>query len=412
MDPHQGLGVDRKTFRIDTLGCRTNQYESQAYREQLLQLGWREAASGQAADLCIINTCTVTSQADQSSRSQIRRLTKENPDASIVVTGCAAEKDSEGLLAIGPKLRVIPNRSKETLVEQLFPEELSWPEFKINRFEAHTRAFVKVQDGCNSFCSYCIIPYVRGRSRSREEGAILKEIGDLVTSGYQEVVITGINVGDYQPSLSALIRKVDAIPGLTRVRLSSIDPDEVNRDLIDAILEGRHTCPSLHLVLQSGSDAILKRMNRKYTIRMFTEKVQELLDRYPDFTFTTDVIIGFPGETEEDFEDTLRVLKAVPFAKVHVFPFSPRERTRAALYPPVPPLILQERKQRALRLVEQTSFALRERWLGREVEVLVEGGEMGHTREFLPVHVQAQPNERIWVRLIENRPTGLVGTPL
>jgi threonylcarbamoyladenosine tRNA methylthiotransferase MtaB len=396
-------------FRLATLGCRTNQYETQAYRDQLLQLGYTEAQEGEEADICIVNTCTVTESADRSSKLQIRKLHKDNPHAKIVVTGCLAEKQQVQLQSMGGVSQVVINKDKERLMEHVFPKLESWPEFKITHFEAHTRAFVKVQDGCNSYCSYCIIPYVRGRSRSRPIDSVLEEVKGLVASGYKEVVITGINVGDYEYGLADLITQVDQIEGIKRVRLSSIDPDEVDDKLMKAILEGKHTCPSLHLVLQSGSNVVLKRMNRKYTRQIFLDTVLKLRQARPDFSFTTDIIIGFPGETEADFEQTLQVMEQVQFAKVHMFPFSPRERTRAATYPQLPKEVIEARKQIILRQAEKQAFEMRAPYVGQIVEVLTEDHMGGHTVNFIPVKVDARANELIAVKILENTPEGLVG---
>lgn len=410
-----------KTFRLATLGCRTNQYETQAYRDQLMALGYREAGEGEEADLCIINTCTITEAADQSSRHQIRKFVRQNPNAKVVVTGCLAEREPELIQAIGGVNRVVPNKKKEQLVTELFPEE-EVPEFSIKHFEAHTRAFVKVQDGCDSFCTYCIVPYVRGRSRSKPIQEVVREVEQLVVSGYKEVVITGINVGDYQDGeqgLADLIQAVDQVEGIERVRLSSIDPDEVDERLMEAVLHGKHTCHSLHIVLQAGSNVILKRMNRKYTRQIFMESVAKLKKASPDFTFTTDVIVGFPGETGADFQETLDVMQTVKFAKVHMFPYSRRERTRAALYPnQVPPQVIHERKNQVLRVAEQIAFELRQEHLGRTMEILTEKsseeGALGHTKNFLMVKVpkmELPANQTLSVTLIENTPEALIGIP-
>ncbi len=414
--------MKKKTFKLATLGCRTNQYETQGFRDQLLAIGYVEAGEGEEADLCIVNTCTVTESADQTSRHQIRKLVRQNPEAQVVVTGCLAERKPELIQQIGGVSKVVSNKEKELLVEKLFPE-IDVPEFSIKNFEAHTRAFVKVQDGCNSFCTYCIIPYVRGRSRSKQIPGILKEIEQLVISGYKEVVITGINVGDFQDEdkgLADLIREVDQVEGIERVRLSSIDPDEVDDKLMDVIINGKKTCHSLHLVLQSGSNVVLKRMNRKYTRQIFLESVEKLKKAAPDFTFTTDVIVGFPGETETDFEETLKVIREVKFAKVHMFPYSRRERTRAFDYPnQVPEALMQSRKSELLRLSEEMSFQLRHTYVGREMSILTENGEgdslLGHTENFLPVKLKGsgfKPNELVRVKLIENQPDCLIGLPI
>lgn len=416
----------KKKFKVVTLGCRTNQYESQAYTDQLRALGYAPAHADEEAELCIVNTCTVTQSADSSSRHQICHLAKQNPGARIVVTGCLAERKPKELESIPGVELVVPNRDKEQLVKLVFPEE-DVPEFSIKHFEAHTRAFVKVQDGCNSFCTYCILPYVRGRSRSRRLSDILEEVRGLIRNGYKEIVITGINVGDFDGApepgeppvrLADLVRAIDNLDGLKRLRVSSIDPDEVDEDLADAILNGKTTCPSMHIVLQSGSNVILKRMNRKYTREIFMETIEKLKKARSDFSFTTDIIVGFPGESERDFEDTLEIMDKVRFAKVHMFPFSARERTRAALYPNrVPPEVIQERKQRLLRLTEQHAFELRNSYVGSRRSVLFEKAEgaadsSGHTDNFLPVIVQGasiQANELLDVVFVENAAEGLIG---
>lgn len=416
-----------KKFRVVTLGCRTNQYESQAYQDQLVAMGYVPAKEKEAADVCIVNTCTVTESADSHSRSAIRQLARENPESKLVVTGCFAERQPETVSLIGGVTHVVPNRDKEKLLEVLFPEQ-ELPEFSIKNFEAHTRAFVKVQDGCNSFCTYCIIPYVRGRSRSRSIPEILREVESLVQNGFKEVVLTGINIGDFdgnaqegesQKRLVDLVRAVDKVPGLERLRVSSIDPDEVDDELADAILNGRTTCHSMHLVLQSGSNVILKRMNRKYTRQIFLDTLEKLRSASPDFTVTTDIIVGFPGETETDFEDTLAVMREVKFAKVHMFPYSDRARTRAALMPnKVPPEVMRARKQQVLRVAEETAYQLREQFVSRRMTVLTEsagsvpGYISGHSENFLTILVPAASvgtNEIVTVDLVENTPEGLVG---
>jgi len=413
-----------KKFKVVTLGCRTNQYESQAYTDQLRQLGYVAALEGEDADLCIVNTCTVTESADRSSRHQIRSLLRENPSARLAVTGCMADSAPDVLKTLDPRVEIVPNVKKDQLIPLLFPKEENYPEFHIEAFDAHTRAFVKVQDGCDSFCTYCIIPYVRGRSRSRTIEDVLSESRKLVENGFKEIVLTGINIGDFadgEKRLADLVRAVDQIDGLKRLRISSIDPDEIDDDLIDAVFNGKTTCASMHVVLQSGSNVVLKRMNRKYTRQIFIKTVEKLVQLKADFTATTDVIVGFPGESDADFAETLEVIETLPFAKVHMFPYSPRKRTRAALYPnQISPQVLQERKQILLRLAEKRAFALRENFVGREMSVLLEQSDeakegflSGHTDNFLRVWVRRDsysPNDLVQVRLLTNEPDGLMGT--
>jgi len=419
--------MTQKKFKVVTLGCRTNQYESQAYHDQLVALGYEAAQEGEQAEICIVNTCTVTESADSSSRHAIRQLIRDNEGADVLVTGCFAERNPNAVKELGGVAHIVPNKDKEKLLARLFPEE-DLPEFSIQQFDSHTRAFVKVQDGCNSYCTYCIIPYVRGRSRSRTTAEIVTEVEGLIANGYKEVVLTGINIGDFDGGstdpqqtvrLADLVRAIDKIPGLERLRLSSIDPDEVDDDLTDAILNGRTTCHSMHIVLQSGSNVILKRMNRKYTRQIFLETVDRLRAADPNFTFTTDIIVGFPGETQVDFEDTLDVMSKVKFAKIHMFPYSDRPRTRSMLMPnKVPQEMMKERKQQVLHLSEQYAHALRDGFVSRRMSVLTEsldstrpGQIHGHTDNFLPVWIQGdhlQPNQIVEVDLLANSPMGLI----
>lgn len=421
------LDSSTRLFKIATLGCRTNQYESQAYRDQLIKMGWSEADDNQPADLCIVNTCTVTESADISSRQQIKQLAKKNPEAKIYVTGCAAEKNPQSLKTLPQVEEVVPNLKKESLIPMIFQDQ-DVPEFKIERFEAHTRAFIKVQDGCNSYCSYCIIPFVRGRSRSKKMEEIILEAQGLIQNGYQEIVLTGINIGDFdggvadgevQPRLADLVTAIDQLPGLQRLRVSSIDPDEVDDRLLKAIVEGKNTCHSMHIVLQSGSNTVLKRMNRKYTKQQFYDAINRLKEQHADFTFTTDVIVGFPGETDAEFEETLHAIRQVRFAKVHMFPYSLRPGTRAARLPnPVSQQVIAERKDQVLRLAEQVAFELREGYVGQVMPVLLESKERlsdaytGHTDNFLEVIVSGRnllENTIYPVRMVSNSAKGLIG---
>lgn len=406
--------MSKKTYRIACLGCRSNQYEAQGYRDQLEQLGFSEAGPGESADISIVNTCTVTESADSSSRNQIRRLARQSPKGRLVVTGCMVDSAKDALDGIEGISLVVENTKKEKLMERIFPEERALPEFSIRRFQAHTRAFVKVQDGCNSFCTYCIIPYVRGRSRSRPVDAILKEVETLIQQGYKEVVLTGINIGDYEYEglgLADLVSMVDGVPGLERLRISSIDPDEVDDTLLRAVIEGKKTCPSMHIVLQSGSNVVLKRMNRKYTRQEFYYAVDRLESACGDFTFTTDVIVGFPGETEKDFQETLQVMEEVAFTKVHMFPFSPRPRTRAAIYPrQISDEVKDRRRRQLMQEAEKIAFQGREKYVGRRMRVLTESEGFGHTDNFLPVRLtEAIPaNRLVNVDVVKNGPEGLI----
>jgi threonylcarbamoyladenosine tRNA methylthiotransferase MtaB len=409
-----------KKYAVATLGCRTNQYETAAYIQQFQALGYESVEEG--ADVCIVNTCTVTESADSSSRHQIRQLHKKHPGAQIIVTGCLAEKAQDELLQLPGVAHIVPNSEKETALKYIH-DEGDLPEFKITQFEGHTRAFVKVQDGCNSFCSYCVIPYVRGRSRSRALGDILDEIRGLIAGGYKEIVLTGINIGDFDGGdgscrLAALVRACDALEGLERLRISSIDPDEVDEELKEAIMKGKKTAKSMHIVLQSGSNGILKRMNRKYTRSDFMKSCSKLLEAHPDFCFTTDVIVGFPGETDADFQETLDVMSQIKFAKVHMFPYSPRPRTKAFSYPnQIPSHVMNERRQKLLRQAELDAYTLQERFINRPLRVLIESYDdtmeafFGHSDNFLPVFINGdglKSNDLVTCIPTENTPKGLV----
>ncbi len=413
--------MNKKRFRIASLGCRTNQYEAQAFRDQLLSMGYTEATDREEAELCIVNTCTVTKSADDRSRHQIRSLQRENPEAKIFVTGCMTEKQAPALLGIQGVAGVVKNKDKENLLNIAFPDE-EIPEFKIERFEAHTRAFVKVQDGCNSFCSYCIIPYVRGRSRSRRLTTILDEVKGLVKNGFHEVVLTGINIGDYDGAplegeeivrLSTLTEAVAKIPGVRRLRISSIDPDEVDDELIEVIQKNENCCQSMHIVLQSGSNTVLKRMRRKYTIQQFFETIDRLKMHFPAFTFTTDIILGFPGETEEEFQETLAVMRRVSFLKVHMFPYSKREGTLAARMPGhLDQALVKARKELLLEEADRVALKERDPYVGQIVEVLVESHNYGHTNNFIPVQIEGElvaHNQFVKVKIIENQKESLIG---
>lgn len=416
--------MKRKNFKVVTLGCRTNQYESQAYVDQLKKKGYVEASLGEKADLCIVNTCTVTDSADKRSRYQIRKIAREYEPKELIVTGCLAERAKKELENIPGVTHIIRNQEKEALLNHIYPTE-EWPEFKIDYFDAHTRAFVKIQDGCNSYCSYCIIPFVRGRSRSKNFFKIIEEIEALVEKGFKEVVLTGINIGDFdgdqEPKvfLSELVQKVDQIPGLQRLRLSSIDPDEVDDALLDAIVSGKNTCQSMHIVLQSGSNTVLKRMRRKYTKQDFLNTVSRLKQASPTFTFTTDVIVGFPGEDEREFEETLSLIQNVQFAKVHLFPYSDRPKTRASRMPDkISSKVMKKRKEQLFKVAEQSAYKARQAYVGKKVEVLLEsldksrpGFLMGHTDNFLPVFVPKsgrRSNDIISTFCKENTFEGLV----
>ncbi len=373
-----------RTFHICVLGCKVNQYETQYVKEMLEANGYIQAAEGKPADLCIINTCTVTAEGDAKGRQLIRRLHQSNPGADLVVMGCYATRDPETVGRLPGVTKVITD--KALLVEELAPFGVSAVPPGISRFDGHQRAFVKVQDGCLLNCSFCIIPHVRPTVRSRPPEEIAAEVARLVESGYHEIVLTGIHLGHYGIDLSRgkpkaewvrlwhLLERLGRLPGDFRIRLSSLEAAEARDDLVRVLAEQPRICPHLHLCLQSGSDRMLARMRRRYRSAGFLERCRRIRAALDQPALSTDVIIGFPGETDEDFEATLRVVREAGFMRIHVFSYSPRRGTVAAEFDdPVPPSVVAERRQRLLDLEAQLAHAYHQSLVGRQLDVLVEG---------------------------------------
>jgi threonylcarbamoyladenosine tRNA methylthiotransferase MtaB len=416
-----------------TLGCKVNQYETQYVKEMLQASGYREAAVEEPADLCIVNTCTVTHEADAKGRQLIRRLAQSNPGAALVVMGCYATREPETVARLPGVTQVITDKTR--LVEELRPYGVREAPAGIRRFDGHRRAFVKVQDGCLLTCSYCIIPQVRPVLRSRPLSEIVAEVGRLVAGGCQEIVLTGIHLGHYGIDLSRgkpkeswsrlwhLVRCLDALPGDFRIRLSSLEAAEVRGELVEALAACRRVCPHLHLCLQSGSDRILEGMKRRYCVAGFLERCRRLREAFDLPAFTTDVIIGFPGETEDDFEGTCWVLSEVGFSKIHVFSFSPRRGTPAAELPErVPPAVVAARRER-LRALERTlAEEYHRRLVGRRLDCLVEsawperpGYVTGTSCRYAPVafagYLPSLLGKRVPVRVTAVGTDGLLARP-
>jgi threonylcarbamoyladenosine tRNA methylthiotransferase MtaB len=371
---------------LATLGCKVNQYETQHVKEFLEANGYREAQSGERADLCIVNTCTVTNEADAQGRQLIRKLGREHPGAAIVVMGCYATREPETLARLPGVVKVIPDKTR--LGEELQEFGVRQLPAGISRFDGHQRAFVKVQDGCLLNCTFCIIPRVRPILRSRPVGEIVDEVARLVDQGYREIVLTGIHLGHYGIDLSRgkpreqwsrlwrLLDRLGALPGEFRVRLSSLEAAEVRDDLVRALANNPRVCPHLHLCLQSGSDRILARMGRRYRSAGFLERCRRLGAALDQPAFSTDVIVGFPGESDADFEETCRVVREAGFVKLHVFPFSPRRGTPAAEMPDrIPSPVVAERRARLSALERELHEAYLRSLIGRRLEVLVESAD-------------------------------------
>lgn len=398
---------------LHNLGCKVNAYETEAMQQLLEEAGYEIVPFQEKADVYVINTCSVTNIADRKSRQMLHRAKKMNPDAVVVAAGCYVQAAGEELKKDAAIDVIIGNNRKKDLVPLLdeyfagkHVEEDSlidigktreYEALHINKIADHTRAFIKIQDGCNQFCSYCIIPYTRGRVRSRKPEEIMEEIKGLVDKGYQEVVLTGIHLSSYGLDLDGitlldLMVKIDKIQGLERLRLGSLEPRIVTEEFTRTLAGLRTICPHFHLSLQSGCDATLKRMNRRYTTEEY-EKGCQILRKYFDRpAITTDVIVGFPQETEEEFAQTIEFLKRIHFYEMHVFKYSRRAGTRAADMPGQ--LTENQKGQRSdvlLKLDQEMSLEYRKSFLGEEKEVLMEekividGTEylVGHTREYV-----------------------------
>lgn len=395
----------QRTCRLVTLGCKVNQYETQLVKEALEQHGFREAVDEESADLCVVNTCTVTAEGDAKSRKAIRQLARQNPGTRTIVMGCYATRDPSSVSELPSVFEVVTD--KREIPDVLLRQGVTDMPSGISYFEGRKRAYVKVQDGCLLRCTYCIIPQVRPGLRSRDPQEIEDEVRRLVDNGYKEIVISGIHVGHYGVDTTRgksgkppfrlwhLFRKLDRIPGNWRMRLSSIEANEIDDDFIHAAADCEHLCPQFHPALQSGSDTVLARMRRRYRSGRFLEKLDRIRQVMPNVAFTTDVILGFPGETEEEFQETLDVCRTANFMKIHIFPFSARRGTPAASYEDqVAPEVRRERHQRLVHLERELAMGYYRSLLGQPLEVLVEreseerpGWVRGTDRTYTPVEL-------------------------
>lgn len=397
------------------LGCKVNSYETEAMQQLLEDAGYEIVPFREGADVYIINTCSVTNVADRKSRQMLHRAKKMNPSAAVVAVGCYVQAAGAELKKDEAVDLIVGNNQKKDLVQILddyfadhensgeildIGHSQEYEELHIRRIADHTRAFIKVQDGCNQFCSYCIIPYTRGRVRSRRPEDIEHEVRGIAEAGYKEIVLTGIHLSSYgvdfkdeqKENLLTLIKRLDQIPGIERLRLGSLEPRIVTREFAKELARLRTICPHFHLSLQSGCDATLKRMNRRYNAAEYQACCEILREEFDNPAITTDVIVGFPGETEEEFVETERFLKAIHFYEMHIFKYSRRAGTRAADMPDqVPEGTKSVRSDILLALEKQQSLEYRGRFLGTEEEILLEepieidGTKymMGHTRQYV-----------------------------
>lgn len=397
-------GKNSPSFMIQTLGCKVNQYDSERLRARLLRQGFRACSEGYGEpDLIIVNTCSVTSESDRKGRQLIRKLIRRYPQARVAVTGCYAERKPGDVLRISGVGEVVRIEDQEAWVQRV-AEELGWgcadqdalwePGEGIELFEEHTRAFVKIQDGCDLKCTFCSIPQSRGAARSRPLPEIVAECATLVRGGYPEIVLCGICLGLYGQGsdirLPRLARAVAEIEGIQRVRISSLEPQDVTEELFAVMAERPETvCPHLHLPLQSGSNAILRRMKRPYTAEHFQERVERARGLIPRFEVSTDIMVGFPGESEEDFERTLAAVRANRFNKVHAFRFSAREGTPAVrLKDHLPPKVIEERR----RILDEVACAVadevKQGYIGSSLPVLPETPEEEYATGFTPNYLR------------------------
>ncbi len=402
---------------VATLGCKVNYYESAGIIERLAEQGYTIVPFSSEADIYIVNTCTVTAKTDYQSRQLVRRAGKRNPESSIIVTGCYAQIAPQALAELPGVVLVAGTEAKERIPEiigtlrhseaahNIITSDISqvrrFSGLPVTGFHGRTRAYLKIQDGCNAFCSYCIIPYARGPSRSLPPDRVIEAVHSLQHAGYREVILTGIHLGlygnDLDPrlTLASLIRRIEGETSLERLRISSIEPMEVTNSLIDTIATSSITCHHLHIPLQSGDERVLARMKRTYTAEDFRGHVMNIMERMPDVAVGTDVITGFPGESEEEFCRTLSFIDALPLAYLHVFPYSTRPGTHAA---EMAGQIKESVKKKRAKILRERGMEKRRafiaRFIGNELSVLVEaksdgagGGLKGFSDNYIPTHI-------------------------
>jgi threonylcarbamoyladenosine tRNA methylthiotransferase MtaB len=400
-------------FNILTFGCKVNSYESEYMKEQLLKNDYVYCDDYKNSDIVIVNTCSVTNTADNKCKKMIRSVRRENKDCILMVCGCTAENHREELNDLDIDI-LIGNKDKSNVIKLIEDYKLSnekyikfyetrrlpFEDMKVDEFNDLTRAYVKIQDGCNNYCAYCIIPYVRGSIRSKNFDEAVKEINDLVLKGHKEIVFTGINTGAYgkehgKYDLTDLIREISKIDGLERIRVSSIEITEIDDKFIEEMKINPKLCAHLHVSLQSGSERVLQIMNRKYTKAEYLEKINKLKNARPEINLTTDVIVGFPTETEEEFLECVDYCKEVGFSKIHVFPYSMREGTKAAsMSGQIPNNIKKNRARQLIEIDNDLQLKFNEKFIGTSVNVLIEeivdGKSIGHTQNFLKVIIEKE----------------------
>ncbi len=409
-----------KKVALHNLGCKVNAYETEAMQELLENNGYEIVPFKEGADIYVINTCTVTNMADRKSRQMLHRAKKMNPDAIVVAAGCYVQAKAESGEVDECIDIVIGNNKKKDLIDILEQYEnerfqkavidinhtKEYEEMHLSKTAEHTRAYIKVQDGCNQFCTYCIIPFARGRVRSRKKEDVIREVTELAENGYKEVVLTGIHLSSYGVDLEgedllSLILAVNEIEGIQRIRLGSLEPRIITEEFAKTIAGLDKMCPHFHLSLQSGCDATLRRMNRRYSAEEYFEKCQLLRKYFKNPALTTDVIVGFPGETEEEFAESKAFVDKIDFYETHIFKYSKRQGTKAAVMPDqVPEQIKTVRSNELLKLDAEKRKKYTEALVGTEVEVLMEESvesdgkimQVGHTKEYVKIALETEEN--------------------
>ena len=425
-----------KKVAFCTLGCKVNQYETNAMEQKFIQAGYEIVGFTEIADIYVINTCTVTNMSDKKSRQMIRKAKQLNGNAIVVAVGCYVQTAKEQLENIKELDLILGNNEKKDIVKYIekyrkgekqikYNDVLHQDEYDEYGFVTHieqTRAIVKVQDGCDRFCSYCAIPYARGKVRSRKIENIVAEITKLAEEGIKEVVITGIHIASYGKDLKEdiglidVLEKINEINGIQRIRLGSLEPMLINESFLKRLAKLEKICHHFHLSLQSGCDETLKRMNRRYTTEEFRNVVRLLRNTYDDVILTTDIIVGFPGETENEFERTYEFLKEINFYKMHVFKYSRRDGTKAATMPnQIAPNIQEERSKKLISLSNKNQQIYNESYVGKTVQVLFEeaskGYIKGHTQNYLVVNIK-EDIEKFHNQIVPVKKTSILGEEL
>ena len=401
---------------IHTLGCKVNAYESECIEEEFVSKGYEVVHSNEEADVIVVNTCTVTNQADAKSRKIIRQARRENSNACIVVCGCSSEQHKESVFELGADI-ILGSHGKSkiySLVEEfltnkepisLFTDmrKVDFEDMSINKMDGRTRGFVKIEDGCNNFCSFCIIPFMRGRVRSKDLNVAIDEINTLANNGYQEIVLTGIHTGAYGEDqdydLVDLIREISKNDNLKRIRISSIEITELKDKFMEEFKTNKKICSHMHVPVQCPNDEILKLMNRKYTLDEYKAKIKELRDAREDVNITTDLIVGFPGETDEIFNSMLDECVNIGFSKIHTFPYSMRKGTKASTMKQVNDTVKKDRVDKMLRMSDMLESKYYQQYIGKTVEVLVETGNFGLTSNYIKVKLDKDVEENTFVNV-------------